>query len=286
MEANGPNAQQISYWNEISGPKWAELGDTIDEQIAPLGLEGIDAAAPRPGERVLDVGCGCGHTTLELAARVGAEGSVVGADISSPMLDEARRKAAQSNASNVDFIQVDAQTHDFEPNSFDVLFSRFGVMFFADPVAAFSNMLGALRPGGRMVFVCWQEITRNPWMFVPAGAAAKHVQMPPPPDLAGPGPFAFADRERVVDILSRAGFAQAEGRALDRQVCMAAGLDLEQAARFIMQMGPAGAALREAGPEVIEAAAASVQEALRPHMTERGIEMDASAWIFSATRAD
>jgi SAM-dependent methyltransferase len=235
---------------------------------------------------VLDVGCGCGQTTLELAERVGDAGQVVGADISGPMLAEAQRKLDASGRTNVELIQADAQTHAFDAGSFDLAFSRFGVMFFADPEAAFSNLLTALRPGGRLVMVCWQEMSRNPWMLVPAAAAAKHVELPAPADPDGPGPFAFRDRERVTEILSRAGFDRIEAESLDRKLVMAGGPNLEQAAGFIMQMGPAGAALREAPADVVEAAAASVQEALRPHMTERGIEMDASAWIYSARRAD
>jgi len=231
------------------------------------------------------VGCGCGHTSVELAERVGETGRVVGADISGPMLEDARQRAARAGRSNLEFIQTDAQTHAFEPGAFDLVFSRFGVMFFADPVAAFRNLLGALRPGGRLVFLCWQEIGRNPWMLAPAAAAAKHVDMPPPAAPGSPGPFAFADRERVTGILTDAGFEAAEGRPIDRRVVMASGLGLDEAARFIMQMGPAGAALRDAAPEVVEAAAASVREALEPHKTERGIEMEAAAWLFSARRA-
>jgi SAM-dependent methyltransferase len=284
VDKSGPNAEQISYWNEISGPKWVALGDTIDQQIAPIGLDGIEAAAIAAGERVLDVGCGCGHTSLELSTRVGNGGAVVGLDISGPMLEDARRRASEAGRSNLEFIQADAQTHGFGSDAFDLIFSRFGVMFFEDPEAAFRNLLGALRPGGRLVFLCWQEIGRNPWMLAPAAAAAKHVEMPAPPPPGSPGPFAFADRERVSGILSNAGFDAVGAKAIERSVVMGRGLDLEQAANFVMQMGPAGAALREAGDEVVRAAAASVQEALEPFQTADGIEMDAACWLFSASR--
>ena len=166
----GPNAQQVEYWN-TQGARWVEVGPRIDAQLEPLGLATIERAAVRVGERVLDVGCGCGQATLQLAERVGATGSVLGSDISEPMLARARERAGEAGLENVEFRQGDAQTEPFPESHFDLIFSRYGVMFFADSEAAFANLRVALRPGGRLVFVCWQELGKNPWLEQPLGAA-------------------------------------------------------------------------------------------------------------------
>ena len=183
LAASGPNAEQITYWNEQSGPKWVALDGRLDALISPYGDRALERTKPALGERVLDVGCGCGRTTLELAARVGSPGSVTGIDISTVMLARARERARKSGAQNVRFENADVQTHAFEPGSFDLAFSRFGVMFFADPVAAFANLRGALAPGGRLAFVCWQPLANNPWMQVPLAATAPHLKLPEPPVL-------------------------------------------------------------------------------------------------------
>lgn len=285
-EARTANAEQITYWNEVSGPKWAELGDVIDAQIAPVGLVAMDAAEPGRGERVLDIGCGCGQTTVELARRVGPEGRVLGVDVSGPMLADAQRRAAEAEDASIGFVQADAQTHAFEPGAFDLAFSRFGVMFFEDPAAAFANLLSALRPGGRLVFACWQEIGRNPWMLVPAAAAAKHVEIPRPSDPTAPGPFAFADPERVGGLIGAGGFADYEATPIERKLTIGAGRGMDRIVDFLMQMGPAGAALRQAeDPEAVAAAVkASMTEVLEPYYDGDGVVMDAAAWLVSARR--
>ncbi|MDF2901645.1 MAG: SAM-dependent methyltransferase, partial [Phenylobacterium sp.] len=190
------NADQIAYWNNAAGETWAALQDRLDRQIEPLGLRAIEAGAPQPGERVLDIGCGCGQTSFELARRVGPSGRVLGVDISAPMLEVARQRAAGA-AANVSFIEADAQTHAFQNGGFDLAISRFGVMFFDDPTAAFRNIGAALRPGGRLSFVCWRPMLENAWMATPLFAAMPLLPPLPPPDPAAPGPFAFADPERV-----------------------------------------------------------------------------------------
>src|SRR5262249_1479538 len=133
----------------------------------------------------------------------------------------------------------------FPAATFDAVFSRFGVMFFADPVAAFTNLHRALRPGGRLAFVCWRGLPENPWMWVPVGAAAQHVTLPPPPAPGAPGPFAFADGARVRDILGAAGFQTVDVAPLDAEVSIARGASLDEAVAFLLEMGPLGAALRE-----------------------------------------
>src|SRR5262249_9342980 len=167
MDATGPNAEQITYWNEKSGPKWVTEQARLDRMIAPFGAEARTALAPKAGEHIVDVGCGCGETSLQLGRHVTASGGVHGVDISQPMLARARQRAAAAGHAHVRFTPADAQTHAFPCEGADAIFSRFGVMFFADPVAAFANLRQALRSDGRLAFVCWQPMPANPWMAVP-----------------------------------------------------------------------------------------------------------------------
>lgn len=285
MSQAGPvNAQQITYWNEVSGPKWVALSDLIDAQIAPLGREAIDRAAPSPGERVLDVGCGCGQTTVDLARRVGPSGEVVGVDVSRPMLADAERRAAAAPEAPVRFLPADAQTHPFDPGAFDLVFSRFGVMFFEDPAAAFANLARALRPGGRIVFACWQALDRNAWMRVPVAVAARHLSLPAPGDPHAPGPFAFADAERLRGLVTAAGLADVVAEPLERDLVVGAGLEMEAIVDFLLQMGPTGAALRDASDELVATVRASLHEAMAPYHRGDGLVMGAAAWLVSARR--
>src|SRR5947199_350388 len=203
LEPAGPNAEQIKYWNETAGPKWIAFQRLLDAQLEPLGRRTMDAAGSVGGERVLDVGCGCGDTTLELGRRVGPEGRVLGVDVSGGMVARAAEAAREARLRNVGFENADAQTHRFARGEFDVLYSRFGVMFFADAAAAFTNLRSALGPGGRLAFICWQALRENPWLAVPLAAAARHLTLPPPPAPDAPGPFSLGDPERVRGILSR-----------------------------------------------------------------------------------
>ena len=286
LPATGPNAEQIEYWNETSGPKWVALADLLDAQIGPLGLLAMERAAVRAGERVLDVGCGCGHTTLELARRVGPRGQVRGLDISAVMLARARQRAAEQRAGGVDFVLADAQTAALERGRFDLVFSRFGVMFFADPPAAFANLRRTLAPGGRLAFVCWQPLPVNPWMALPLAAAAPLIPMPAPPPAGAPGPFAFGDPERVARILAQAGFSDVSLESVETKLSVAGGGGLDAAVSFLLEgVGPTSAALREAGEASREAVRRAVRTALEPCLTPRGVEMGAAVWIATARSA-
>ena len=172
----GPNAQQATYWNEGAGPTWVELQAPLDRQLAPLGQAAMAALAPKPGERILDIGCGAGNTTLELARAVAPDGRVTGADISHTLLEVARRRGA--DMAGVRFVEADVQVHSFEPGGFDAVFSRFGVMFFSDPTAAFVNIRRALKPGGRLAFVCWRTPAENPIMSLPMAASRQGARHP------------------------------------------------------------------------------------------------------------
>ena len=284
MESSGPNAEQIAYWNE-RGKQWVAVNDMLDAMIGPLGRHALDRARVAAGEAVLDVGCGCGDTTLELARRVGPSGRVLGIDISAPMLGRARERARVAGTTHVTFEQADAQTHAFAAASFDLIFSRFGVMFFVDPTAAFANLRPALRSGGRLTFVCWQGFPQNPWMAVPLMAAAAHITLPPPPAPGAPGPFSFADGQRVRSILSDAGFADVTVDALEEPLTLAGSGGLEAAVEFALTgVGPLAAAVRDAGPAAAAPVRAAVREALAPYVTGDSVRLPSATWIVSARR--
>ena len=284
MEASGPNSEQITYWNEVSGPKWVLLGDTINALIEGLGEAALNAAAPSPGEAVIDVGCGCGQTSLALAGRVGPEGRVLGLDLSAPMLADARRRADVAGAVNLEFIQADAQTFDLEAGSADLLFSRFGVMFFQNPTTAFANLRTALRPDGRLSFICWQEMARNPWMLLPVRAVSAHIELPAPPEPGTPGPYAFADPTRVKGVLEAAGYAEVSVEGCETEIDVMGERTPEQAVEFLMQMGPAARMLAEASQDTRAVAAEAIHEALAPYIRPDGIRLGAATWIVSARR--
>jgi SAM-dependent methyltransferase len=271
------NADQIDYWNETAGPTWVELQDRLDRQLEPLGLAALAALNPAPAERVLDIGCGCGQSTLALAERSGESGRVLGIDISEPMLAVAKRRLAAAGA-KAEVLHADAQTHAFESQSFDAAFSRFGVMFFADPAAAFINIKRALKPGGRLVFVCWRAFQENPWMGLPMAAAAPFLPPAAPPDPLAPGPFAFADAERVRGALSKAGFADITVNPHDQKIGSG---DLETTLGLALRVGPLGTALRE-HPEVKDKAIDAIRVALKPHETPAGLLLPSATWIVTA----
>jgi len=275
------NAAQAANWNGPQGQVWVDMQDALDRELAPLGAAGLQALDARPGERILDIGCGCGTTTLELARAVGPSGEALGLDISRPMLEVARRRAAEAGLSQARFVEADIQVHPLDPAGHDAAFSRFGVMLVADPVAAFANIAGALRPGGRITLVVWRGPELNPAMSLPL-AAAKHLLPPmPPADPLAPGPFAFADRERILNILDGAKLEDARVRPFDGTT--SAG-DLDASVALYTRIGPLGRALRE-NPHLADAAATAVRDALVPFDTTDGVQLDAAAWIVQARKA-
>jgi len=281
MDASGPNAEQITYWNEKTGPKWVREQARLDKMIAPFGAEAMAALAPRAGEQIIDVGCGCGETSLELGRRVTASGGVHGVDISQPMLARARERAAADGLAHVRFVPADAQTHAFTCDSADAIFSRFGVMFFSEPAVAFANLRQALRSNGRLAFVCWQTAPANPWMAVPMMAAASVVPLKPPPPPGAPGPFAFGDRTRVESLLTQAGFRDVGLASFTPKVTVGGGGDLDATVDFVLQLGALSAVLEET-PEAVARVRAAVMEALTPYATVEGVVMESAAWIVTA----
>jgi SAM-dependent methyltransferase len=271
------NAAQIDFWNASAGQTWAALQSQLDRQLGPLGGEAMRVLAPAPGERLLDIGCGCGHTSFALSARVGPSGAVLGVDISQPMLAVAAGGRSGGGAAP-GFRLADAQADDLGEAAFDGAFSRFGVMFFSNPAAAFANIRRALKPAGRLAFVCWRPLAENPWMHVPLEAARPLLPPMPPSDPTAPGPFAFADADRVRAILFEAGFREIAIEPFDAMIGSGG---MEETLALCRRVGPLGSALRE-NPDHAEAAMGVVRDALSAYLTPEGVLMPAAVWIVSA----
>jgi SAM-dependent methyltransferase len=278
VDAAAPNAAQAENWNTAVGVTWVDYQAQLDRQLDVLGQAAMRALAPAPGERILDIGCGCGHTSLQLAALVGATGSVLGLDISAIMLNVARRRAMTAAGGHIEFREADVQVCDLGSGLFDAAYSRFGVMFFSDPVAGLANLRGALKPNGRIGFVCWRPLAENPWMREPFEAARPLLPEMPAPDPLAPGPFAFADPERVRALLREAGFTAVTIEPFD---CDIGGDDLATTLELTLRVGPLGFALRER-PDLREVVAASVTRTLAAHLTAQGVRMRAGVWIVGA----
>lgn len=275
------NADQIAFWNETGGRRWTERQAQMDAVLAPMSAAALSAAAAQPGERVLDVGCGCGDTSLRLAEHVGPSGHVVGVDVSAVMLARARERA--EGIAHLRFLEADASAAAL-PGPFDLLFSRFGVMFFEDPVAAFTHLRASIAPGGRLAFVCWRAFADNPWALVPTRAAMQALGVAPPsPDPEAPGPFAFASEARIRRILEGAGFGAITVTPFDAQMHL--GDSLEAAVRQSFEIGPLARLLSEAPAGAEERVRAAVLAALQPHETSGGVALSGATWIVTARGA-
>ena len=278
-----PNADQVAYWNGDAGAKWAKLQERLDWLFAGITEQAIAAAAPASGERVLDIGCGCGATVLALAKEVGADGYVLGVDISDPMLDVARRRIMAGGLPQAEALLVDAATHRFEPGQTDLIFSRFGVMFFDAPVEAFINLRRALAPGGRLFFACWRPFKDNDWFAVPFKAVVPHLPPQEKPEPDAPGPFAFSDPDRVKRILGLAGFSDVAIRPFDTMLTLGGSDNMADTAGFASQVGPVSRALATAtDDDQRQAAERALAEALRDHDGAEGIRLGAQLWFVSA----
>lgn len=276
----GDNTAQIEFWNGDVGRKWADEQDGLDAMLAPLGQGGIDEADFAAGEKVIDIGCGCGATSLAIAALLGPQGNVLGVDISEPMLERARQRA--KSTSNAKFTLADASTYRFISASADVIFSRFGVMFFANPSAAFTNIRTALRPGGRVCLVVWRPVKENPWVMKTLMIAAKHVSMPTPLGPEDPGPFSFGDPERVKRILEAAGFQDVKLKPPDLPVTIGTGRSLDEAVDFLLGVGPIRMILAEQTPDLRGKIRAEIKEALATDFSAEGLRMGSATWIITA----
>ena len=271
------NSDQIDFWNGENGEKWVENADLLDAMLAPFADAVLAAAALQPTEHVLDIGCGAGVLTLQAAAAVAPTGRATGIDVSQPLINLARQRAGNS----ADFHLQDASA--FRPDQpADVIISRFGVMFFADPVAAFSSLRAAVKPGGRLAFACWQSLAENDWANAPLQAALPFLKEPPtPPPPGTPGPFAFADKGHILEILSAAGW-QDTGVADWRGKLTLPGKTPADAARFMTKIGPVSRLLQMQDIDLAPLEAA-LRERLEQDQDETGrVALNAAAWIVTA----
>jgi SAM-dependent methyltransferase len=270
-------------WNGDSGERWAANLTRLDLMLEDFGSAAIAAAKAQPGEQVLDIGCGSGTTSFTLAQQVGPSGNVLGVDISEQLVEIAR--AAIPDGAPIAFRCADAATAALPHGQFDLLFSRFGVMFFDDPVAAFAHMRGALKPGGRAAFICWRGAPENDWVRLPM-AAIRDIVQPAPADPNAPGPFAFGDRRRLADILAAAGFtaidiapfdtALSYGRGASREAAVDDALDMA------FQVGPLSRALADRSDDVRRRAADAVRAAFAKRPGETSVLIDGAAWLVTA----
>lgn len=277
-----PRPTQREYWNGKVGEEWANHADAMDRMLAPLTHAAFDALALKVGERVLDIGCGAGATTLTAAEEVGPAGVATGVDISQPLLALARERAKAK--ANVHFIDGDAGVAQIAAAPFDAIFSRFGVMFFGDNEAAFARLRENLTPGGSMTFVCWRAFDENIWASAPLAALAPLLSEPvAPPDPNAPGPFALADRSKIERILTASGWRSVSIAPWDGALAVGGGGDAQSAAKFLLKIGPCARAV--ADQEVDRDAAIGVlSEFLAKHQSGAGVMLPAACWIVTATR--
>lgn len=278
------NTAMGRYWNEVAGPRWvgrAGLQEARNVEVAHLLQR---AAQPRPGERVLDIGCGTGATAIPFAAAVAPGGHVTGIDISEPMLAQARQNIAAAGAANITFLLADAQLHRFPPDSFDLLISRFGVMFFGDPAAAFANLHAGLRNGGRLCMAVWASMADNVHWQIPFDIAVKHLGSPAPTDPHEPGPMAFRDPDYLRAILGKAGFAEI---AIAPQRFQIAGQSARSEAEHAAMFGPAWRLMEEkqASEAARQAIIAETEAGFAPFMTPEGLRLPGTILIAKAVRA-
>lgn len=278
-----PGNELVDFWNEVLAPKFIRFKHILVDGLTRHSDAVFPSLPAKPGDRVLDVGCGFGDTAIQLARRVGPQGSVTGIDCCEAFLEFGRKDAAAASLSNVTFIEGDAQSHAFEPVH-DFVFSRFGTMFFENPVAGLRNMRAALKPGGLMTMIVWRNLDDNPWVGLPKRVVLKYL---PQPDAdarsCGPGPFSMADQEMVTAMLKSAGYGDPAFKRVDAPVLV--GATAKDSMDFQLALGPAGEVFREAG-ELAEQRRAEIEaalsEAISVYETDEGIAMASSSWVITA----
>ena len=272
---------QKDYWSGPAAEQWATHADRIDAMMRPMTDDALRLANVQPGERVLDIGCGSGATSLRMASAVLPGGAVTGVDISPQLLHVAHARAAQTDLP-VSFIEADAGAAQFD-QKFDAAFSRFGVMFFEQPSAAFANIRKQMRDGGRITFICWRPIAENGWAMVPLEAIKPMFETPwTPPNTDAPGPFAFSDPAKVERILAEAGWRSIAIERWDGDNVIAGGVSLEESTDFLLRIGPSARAIAERGLDLVTVRA-RLMDALAPLHDGTGVALSAACWFVSAT---
>ena len=280
------NILQKEMWNGRAGESWVRHNSLLEQLLAEPGRECMNLLPLTPAMQILDVGCGCGNQTLELAARLDASSTVIGVDISEPMLGLARElKAANDNAlsAEVQFALGDASEPLFDEASFDAIYSRFGVMFFEEPVAAFSALRNSLKPGGKLGFVCWREPKLNPFFNAPMEAALTVLPAPAPSAPGAPGPFGLADDNVIQTTLRLAGFKDVSVAPLNLTLSVGAETPFDALFEELIQIGPAAALIAQSDPSLKEKAREAVYNRLTDfYASGQGVSFDANFWLVTA----
>lgn len=284
------NERQIADWNGINGARWLSHQERLDRMLAPFGKDALHIAAIRPGEHVMDIGCGAGQTTLAIDGMVGAGGRVRGVDVSEPLIQRARARAAEAQ-SHAHFDIADASRAPIVPNDLDLLFSRFGVMFFDAPVAAFAHLRRGLKARGRLAFICWRTKAENDWHHLPMQAIGPLLPPADMPQPHAPGPFAFGDADYIRHILSSAGFSDILIAPVDNPIPFGQGATVQAAVDDALaqsfQIGPLTRALADQPESVRTCAIQAVRNAFADHVVSRnasdhGVTINGAAWVVTA----
>jgi SAM-dependent methyltransferase len=283
IDAKQANLDQRSFWNGQGGRTWVARQAHTDSILSPVSAALLSRAAARPGEDVVDVGCGCGASTLDIARSVGPLGRVAAFDISGPMLQEARRRSKQAGVTNIEWLEADPSTAAIP--RYDLLVSNFGMMFFGDPVSSFSHMRRSARSAARMVFVCWRQLSENPWVKLPMDAVSSHLPPRPKAPPNAPGMFAFANPDYVAGVLTSAGWEAPRFEKLDLDLDIAAGQGLEEAVAQSTQIGAINSWLRDQPEEVVATATMSLRDCFAEHLEKESVLLPGAMWLVSSRPA-
>ena len=279
-----PNVKQKFFWSGKGGDAWVQRQYELDITLAPLGEAALSKIDLTSCKHVLDVGCGTGRTTLDIATQLPVNSRVTGMDISVPMLEQAKSLATDEKVANIDFTMQDVQLEPLATNKYDAAFSRFGVMFFDDPKKAFLNIFNSLQKEAALAFVCWQSPANNPWYGASANVLKKYLDLPVPIKRA-PSPFAFQEPEYIEEILTIAGFQNIKVEPLIMPILWFANQNLDEAISNSMSLNPIIAEIiMSVKQDVRDNITKSLAEAFSPHMTEEGLLFDSATWIVSAKK--
>lgn len=286
MAESTANADQAIFWTEVAGPQWVRQQRQFDHSLAAFGAESLRVLAAQPGERIIDIGCGTGTTTLAIASTVTATGAAIGFDISSAMVEAAAARAAADRIANASFRIGDAQTDELVAAGsppFDAMYSRFGVMFFSDPTAAFANIRAAIRNGGRLTFACWRSESVNPWIDEPARVMRSFTPEPvlPPPN--APGPFALQDADRIRNILTDAGWSRVEVRRVDATVTMGGGDGVGPAVAQTLGTTVGQSLRRQVDDATYAKVMAALDDLMAEHLVDGAVQFPGSVWVVTGS---
>tara|TARA_B100001179_G_scaffold18157_1_gene11449 strand:- start:459 stop:1307 length:849 start_codon:yes stop_codon:yes gene_type:complete len=278
------NKNQKDFWSGKGGDIWVERQNAMDTMLSPLGEAALNKLNFNEEENVLDIGCGCGHTTLNIAKRIGPSGNVTGLDISEPMLKRAKESAVEMSITNTSFKCVDVQTEDLGDQIYSAAFSRFGVMFFEDSIAAFKNINKSLISGGYLSFVCWQSPAVNPWQSLFIQEVKKFLDLPSPPPRS-PGPFAFMESEYVSSILEESKFQDITIEGHEAEVNMFSGRSLSDSVKDYISINPVVTQmLKESSENQIAEIVNSGIETFSPYYSEKGLIFPSATWLVTARK--